>query len=104
MGVTGRRTRGAVGRRPVAAQPARIEIDIEELVVDGFDPIEARGLAHGVRMALERLLVERGLPRGIGSGRQGDTDSTGTYAVRLNQDAAAVGEAAGTAVFEGLDG
>lgn len=42
--------------------PARVELHIEELVVHGVAPAEARRLGAAVERELTRLLAERGVP------------------------------------------
>ncbi|WP_457651878.1 hypothetical protein [Rhodocaloribacter sp.] len=44
-----------------------LTLHIEELVLDGFGPMDRTALADAVRAELARLMAERGLPPSLGA-------------------------------------
>ncbi len=44
-----------------------LTLHIEELVLDGFDPLDRPALAEAVRSELTRLVAEGGLPTSLGA-------------------------------------
>ncbi len=45
-----------------------IELQIDELVLDGFDSLDGSEVKLAVEIILSRLLVERGIPPSVASG------------------------------------
>jgi hypothetical protein len=46
----------------VDMRPSEIELHIDELILEGFDPADQKGIGEAVRLELTRLMGERGLP------------------------------------------
>jgi len=82
--------------------PAKIELRIEELVLDGFDPADRDRIAGSLKSELERLFAEGGLPPSLARrGEIGYLDS-GAFEVGPALEAEAVGARMAQAIHGGL--
>jgi hypothetical protein len=83
---------------------ARVELRVDELVLDGFRPADRHRVAEGFQAELVRLLAERGVPPGLVRG--GDRPALDAGAFRLPPGARpeAAGVQAARALYAGLDG
>ncbi len=85
-----------MGMRP------RVELYIEELVLEGFSPGDRYRIGEAVEAELARLLGERGVPRSIKSGGEIDSINGGSFVVSPNSKAEKVGGQVAKAVYGGL--
>ncbi|MFG2905227.1 hypothetical protein ACGF13_09215 [Kitasatospora sp. NPDC048286] len=90
----GRAERGGVGR---------IEVEIGELVLDGFTRIDHDRLAAAFRSELTRLVEARGVPLAVGGDRTLDVLS-GLPPLPAGASPQRLGEALARAVHSGLSG
>jgi len=86
----------------VGVKPPRIALRIDELVLDGFSPLDGRRIAEAVGTELTRLLAERGLPPSLA--RLGAVDFIDAGEIRISPGGSAnrigIGLAAG--LYSGL--
>lgn len=84
------------------SRPQAIELQIEELVLHGFDPADRAGLAAAVERALGRLLAARGLPPGISHGGAQARLDGGSFTVTPDTNVEAMGAQVAQAIYGGL--
>ncbi|HXJ64321.1 MAG TPA: hypothetical protein VNN79_11250 [Actinomycetota bacterium] len=78
----------------VKETPARpVELHIDELVLEGFDPGDVTAVADGMREQLARRLAERGVPESVVE--RGEVDALEALELRPATSPHAVGRAAG---------
>jgi hypothetical protein len=83
----------------------RVELRIEELVLEGFAPGDRHGIGDAIQVELARLLAEQGLPpwlvgaSGVGSAGDETDWSAAPIAVAPNSSAAAIGNQVAQAVY-----
>ena len=81
----------------------RIEMNIEELVLHGFDPADRDRIKSGVEHELIRLLAgRRGLEK-LACSRQLDELHAGSFQVKSNTVPEAIGSQVARAVHGGLN-
>ncbi|MBX9580613.1 MAG: hypothetical protein K2X87_09925 [Gemmataceae bacterium] len=80
----------------------RVEVDIGELVLHGFDPRDRHAIGDAVQRELARLFAERGVPPGLAGGAEVDRVDAGAYPVRPPAGAAAAGAGLAETVYGGL--
>jgi len=80
----------------------RIDLHIEELVLEGFHPADRRRLGAAVERELARLLTERGLPPGLARGADLPRLDGGSFPAPPGARPEAVGRQVAAAVFGGL--
>jgi hypothetical protein len=80
--------------------PVAVEIDVDELVLIGFPPIDRRAVAEAFRKELAILLVRQGLDRGARAD-DGNTPMR-PFPVASESQARDVGKSAAESVFERL--
>jgi hypothetical protein len=86
----------------MAMSPARIELEIGELVLHGFSPGDRQRIGAAVERELARLLAERGVPASLtGSGGVERVDA-GSFPLRPGARAEAVGAEVARSVHGGL--
>ena len=73
-----------------------IELHIEELVLDGFEPHQRYEIAEALRTRLGEVLTERGLPSSLG-----DTSSIDAGSISFG-GASRTGAAAADAIYRGF--
>ncbi|MFG2911492.1 hypothetical protein ACGF0D_01180 [Kitasatospora sp. NPDC048298] len=98
----GRAERGGVGRAERGGV-GRIEVEIGELVLDGFTRIDHDRLAAAFRSELTRLVEARGVPLAVGGDRTLDVLS-GLPPLPAGASPQRLGEALARAVHSGLSG
>ncbi len=77
-----------------------LTLHIEELVLDGFGPMDRTALADAVRAELSRLIAERGLPPLLGSAARLDA---GTFTATPDADAHTLGTDVARAIYGGMN-
>ena len=79
---------------------ARVELHIEELVLDGFEPHQRHEIAEALRARLGELLVDRGLPDALWN----DAAAIDAGSIALGESAppARTGTAAADAIYRGF--
>lgn len=75
-----------------------IELHIEELVLDGFEPHQRYDIAEALRSRLGEVLAERGLPASLG-----DVSAIDAGTISFG-GAARTGAAAADAIYRGFAG
>jgi hypothetical protein len=88
------------GRAPRARPAAAIEVHVEELILEGFPPMDRQQVGEAVRREVLRLL-EEGLPAGLAAGRAIDRVDAGWFEPP-SMHPAAIGTALARAVHQGL--
>jgi hypothetical protein len=86
----------------MGVRPERIEVRIEELVLDGLPPADAQGVGAAVERELSRLLTERGIPGHLLQGQAPQLIDAGAFARSLSATPPAVGGEIARAVYGGL--
>jgi hypothetical protein len=86
------------------AQPAAVEIRIEELVLHGFAPGERLRIASAIEAALTRLFAERGLPVALTRPGMFAEVQGGAFPARPGSRPEQIGAWVADAVYEGLNG
>lgn len=82
--------------------PQDVEVYIEELVLHGFPPGDRYRIGDAVKLELERLLTENGLPAGVGHNVRIDRVDGGSIKLPPKHKAGAVGSGVAKAVYRGL--
>ncbi|WP_245231764.1 hypothetical protein [Streptomyces novaecaesareae] len=96
--------RGIAGRNdPERGSAGRIEVEIGELVLDGFEPIDHERLTTAFRTELTRLVRTRGVPLAAAGDRALDLLS-GLPPLPAGSSPQRLGEALARAVHAGLSG
>jgi hypothetical protein len=81
---------------------SRLDLRIDELVLNGFKSVDHRRLGEALEGELTRLVRERGLPQGARHRHQADSVDGGTVTLRPEATAEAIGVAIARAVYGGL--
>jgi hypothetical protein len=79
-----------------------VELHIEELVLDGFDPRDRHRIGDAVERELKRLVIEHGVPPGLianSSGWNVDRLNAGEFGVAPGARAESTGAQVARAVF-----
>ena len=79
-----------------------IEVDIEELVLQGFSPGDRYRIGEAVEQELTRLLADRGLPQSLENGGEIASVDGGAFEVTPGSRADVVGAQVAKAVYGGL--
>lgn len=80
-------------------KPARIEVNIEELVLYGFSPADRYRIGEAMQQELSRLLAEEVLPSGLGKVGEVDRLDGGAFWIKQGLRARAVGAEAARSVY-----
>jgi len=83
-------------------KPQRIEVNIGELVLDGFEPGDRYGIGEAVERELTRLFVEKGVPPGLAKGGDIPRLQGGKIEMMADSKAAMVGVNIAKSVYGGL--
>ena len=83
-------------------KPKNIELNIEELVLQGFSPGDRHLIGEAVEQELTRLLADRGVPQSLERGREIANMNGGAFEVAPDSRAQVVGAQVAKAVYEGL--
>jgi len=81
---------------------ARVELHIEELVLDGFEPHQRHYIAEALRARLAETLADRGLPPAMLNGAA--SVDAGSIALDASASPARTGSAAADAIVRGFGG
>jgi hypothetical protein len=80
----------------------RIEVNIEELVLHGFDPGDKYNIAESIERELTLLLSTSGLPRAFDKMTKIDQMDIGSFELRPGLRAETIGSLIGRSVYRGL--
>jgi hypothetical protein len=86
----------------VAVKPSEIELHIEELVLDGFEPADRHAVADALQSELARLLATHGLPHAHAARLEGAQIDAGSVRLKPNSTARATGAEVARAIHGGL--
>lgn len=79
-----------------------LELNIEELVLDGFPGMDRDRLARSLHVELERLFAEEGVPTSIQTGGNVARLDGGSYKAEKGASAEQVGVQVARAVYGGM--
>jgi hypothetical protein len=82
--------------------PPNIELNIEELVLHGFQPGDRQRISLAVQQELSRLFAEQGVPPGLSSGGAIPSIDAGSFNSTPNAKPNAVGQQIANTVYTGL--
>lgn len=82
--------------------PPNIELNIEELVLHGFQPGDRQRIGLAVQQELSRLFAEQGVPAGLSSGGAVPSLDAGAFNVAPGAKPDAVGQQIASTVYSGL--
>lgn len=88
--------------QPADFSPDAMEIDIEELVLHGFAPVDRYRLADAVERELARLFTNQGVPPSLAQGREIAHLNGGRFEVAAGSNAEGIGVQIAQALFGGL--
>jgi hypothetical protein len=80
----------------------KIDLHIEELVLEGFPAADRHRIGAAVESELARLFTEQGLPPGLAGGGEIPRLDGGSFEVKAGGRAEAVGGQVAGAVYGGL--
>jgi hypothetical protein len=80
----------------------KIDLHIEELVLEGFRPSDRHRIGAAVESELARLLGERGLPPGLAQGADLPRLDGGSFEAKPGARPEAVGRQVAGAVYGGM--
>jgi hypothetical protein len=80
----------------------RVEVHIDELVLDGFERNHALRIGDALPTALARLLEERGAPSNLAQSGDVEEVDGGTIRLAPGMRPEHIGERVGVSVYEGL--
>ena len=80
----------------------KIDLHIEELVLEGFRASDRHRIGAAVERELTRLLMERGLPPGLAAGGETAKLDGGSLEMKPGGRAEGVGRQVGNAIYGGL--
>jgi hypothetical protein len=81
---------------------SKVEIYIEELVLQGFSPKDRYQIAEAMERELGRLLAERSLPPPLIHGGEVERLDGGSFEIAPSSKAEAIGTQVAQAVYRGL--
>lgn len=79
-----------------------LELEIEELVLDGFPAAQKDRIARAVHRELERLFAERGVPPSLEAGGNVATIDGGSFEFAQNSSPEAVGAQVARGLYGGM--
>ena len=85
-------------------KPSGVELEIEELALDGFAPGDRHRIAAAVERELARLFVERGVPPSLGRAGWVDRVDGGTFEAKPRAKPETTGAQIAQAIYGGLAG
>lgn len=83
--------------------PRNVELQIEELVLQGFAPEDRYLIGEAVQEELARLLTERGVPPLLAQGGEVGHLDGGSFAMIPGMKAEAIGSQIAQAIYGGLN-
>jgi hypothetical protein len=81
---------------------ANVELQIEELVLEGFDPGDGHVIGAAVERELARLLTEEGVPPSLVENSRVPHVDGGSFELERASDAQIIGARLAQAVYEGI--
>lgn len=97
---------GPQGQVPDARSPipaVRIDLHIEELVLQGFNRLDQAELGAKVQEALSQLIAERGIPAAWEQGAQVDVLDGGAITIQPDAGASDMASQIARAIYRGLE-
>jgi hypothetical protein len=79
-----------------------LELQIEDLVLDGFPAADKDRIGRALQAELERLFAEEGVPPSLGSGGDVALPDNGSLKVAPNASPEAVGAQVARALYGGM--
>jgi len=79
-----------------------LELEIEELVLDGFPAADKDRIARAVHVELERLFAERGVPPSLEGGGDVATIDGGSFEAAPNARPEAIGVQVARGLYGGM--
>lgn len=79
-----------------------LELEIEELVLDGFPEAGRDRIARAVQRELERLFAEKGVPTSLEAGRDVARIDGGSFEFAPNSSPEAIGAQVARALYGGM--
>jgi hypothetical protein len=83
---------------------SKVEIEIEQLSLDGFAPADRFRIADAIKRELSRLMTERGMERPAGSRARVAKVDAGSFRVAPHASVESVARQAARAIHGGLVG
>ncbi len=83
-------------------RPKNIELNIEELVLDGFAGSDSRSIGEAVERELSRLFTEQGVPPSLERGGRIEGLNGMEFKITSDSSAEVIGAKTGRAVYGGL--
>ena len=80
----------------------KVEIHIDELVLEGFLPEDRSGIGESLERELSRLFQERGVPQSLTADKQVDEIKGGSFEVAAGSRAERIGRQVAGAVYGGM--
>ncbi len=90
------------GGRASRPKASRIDLHIDELVLEGIDPRDRQKIATALERELARLLRERSIPALLQSSREIESIDAGAVELSARMGAEGLGAQAGRAVYRGM--
>lgn len=83
-------------------KPSRVELRIEELVLDGFAPQDRYAIGDALERELMRLLAEEGTPAALSRSGEIERIDSGDFTARPGAAPASIGVQAAQAIYRGF--
>ena len=79
-----------------------LELEIEELVLDGFPAVDRDRIVRALHIELERLFAERGVPPSLEAGRNLSRIDGGSFEAAPNASPESIGAQVARALYGGM--
>jgi hypothetical protein len=83
---------------------SNVEVQIDELMLEGFAPADRFRIADGIKRELARLITEHGMERPAGSRARVAKLDAGSFRVAANRNAEGIAQQVARTVHGGLVG
>ena len=80
-----------------------IELNIEELILDGFAPADRYRIAEALKRELARLLTEQGVPQTMTASDVIPTLDGGAFDIKAGMSPEATGAQVAQAIYDGFN-
>lgn len=80
-----------------------LNIDIEELILDGFSSHQQNGISHAIKNELTRLFTENGIPESLKRNNQVQKVNPGIIDVKANQRSEMIGSQVAQRIYYSLN-
>lgn len=84
-------------------KPKNIELNIEELILEGFEDRNRRAIEEAVERELSRLFAERGIPPSLENGGRIDNLDGGIFEMKPGLKAEMIGVRIAQAMYRGIN-